>query len=368
MNRSEIIENSVINEGNIARFHAAFKKAEAKEPMTIGFIGGSITQGALSSTIETCYAYLVLKWWQEKFPLTSFTYVNAGIGATTSQFGVARVESDLLSYEPDVVFLEFSVNDSLELKYFETFEGIVRKILTYKKQPALFMFNNVCYDTGMNAQAIHNRIGKHYDLPIVSMKSSIYKAMLDGTYQTKELTLDNLHPNDKGHRLIADLLIHLLEQINEKAKTVKEVFQPFLPQPISPNRYYHSMRYNQKNSNPKLDGFVPDLSTQVHVSDVFKNGWTASCIGDCITFEVTGTMIAIQYRRTINKPAPVAEVMIDGEVVLTLDANFNETWGDCLSLQDVLIAGEDTLHTVTVRIIKAENIKSDFYLASIITA
>ena len=44
------------------------KKAEAGEPVKVGFLGGSITQGSLSSTPETCYAYLVYKWWKEKFP------------------------------------------------------------------------------------------------------------------------------------------------------------------------------------------------------------------------------------------------------------------------------------------------------------
>ena len=66
------------------------RKAKSGEPITVGFLGGSITQGCLSSTPETCYAYLVYEWWKKQFPDTSVTYVNAGIGGTTSQFGVAR--------------------------------------------------------------------------------------------------------------------------------------------------------------------------------------------------------------------------------------------------------------------------------------
>lgn len=45
------------------------------------------------------------------FPQAEFHYINAGIGGTTSHFGTARAESDLLSHEPDFVIIEFSVND-----------------------------------------------------------------------------------------------------------------------------------------------------------------------------------------------------------------------------------------------------------------
>lgn len=47
-------------------------------------------------------------WLAEKvFPNTEFDYVNAGIGATDSQFGAARVQEDLLQRLPDLVFVEF---------------------------------------------------------------------------------------------------------------------------------------------------------------------------------------------------------------------------------------------------------------------
>jgi lysophospholipase L1-like esterase len=43
--------------------------------------------------------------------MAKFDYINAGIGGTTSQFGVTRVENYLLCYHPDFVIVEFSVND-----------------------------------------------------------------------------------------------------------------------------------------------------------------------------------------------------------------------------------------------------------------
>ena len=44
------------------------KRAAEGEQITIGFIGGSITQGAVVSDEALCYAARVFKWWKDSFP------------------------------------------------------------------------------------------------------------------------------------------------------------------------------------------------------------------------------------------------------------------------------------------------------------
>lgn len=367
MNFDKLNARGVINEGNLTRFQRVMEMAINQEPLTIGFIGGSITQGSLSSKPSTCYAYRVFEWWEKKFH-HKFNYVNAGIGATTSQFGLARLDSDLLSFEPDVVFLEFSVNDEDTEKFAQTFEGCVRKILSSKKEPALFMFNNVQYDTGINTQRIHNEIGMHYDLPIVSMKESIYQALVDGEIEIRDITPDNLHPNDAGHELVAGVIINLLEVIYHKITASKLMSEYVIPEPFHKKDYGNYKRYNNKNSTPVIQGFEKDEAVQDHITDIFKNGWTASKIGSSISFEFEGDKIAVQYRKSIHQPAPLARAVIDDKQsqAVVLDANFTETWGDKLELQDVFCDKEGK-HTLTITIIEAsENLASDFYLAAVI--
>ena len=126
----KLIDNhlGIVNCGNWYRIKKVMRKAKSGEPITVGFLGGSITQGCLSSTPETCYAYLVYEWWKKQFPDTSVTYVNAGIGGTTSQFGVARADSDLLSHHIDFSVVEFSVNDDDNAHFLETYEGLIRHL------------------------------------------------------------------------------------------------------------------------------------------------------------------------------------------------------------------------------------------------
>ena len=56
-------KESISNRGNLFRLKQVMKKANAKEEITIGFIGGSITQGSLSTSPHNCYAWKVFEWW-----------------------------------------------------------------------------------------------------------------------------------------------------------------------------------------------------------------------------------------------------------------------------------------------------------------
>lgn len=358
-------EQGIVNRGAWGRIQRVMDRAAAGEKITVGFLGGSITQGSLSSTPEKCYAYLTYRWFCEKFPKSEITYVNAGIGGTTSQFGVARVQDDLLRYHPDFVLTEFSVNDDNTPHFQETYEGLIRTIAS--TGCAFMLMNNVCYDTGVNAQQMHLPVAAHYDLPCVSMKPTIYAALLRGEMKNRDITPDDLHPNDAGHQLVAAVICHLLEKIWLAPREC--ISDAPMPAPITANRYAGSVRYQSTNSTPVCDGFTPDLVPQAHITECFRHGFTAWHVGDSIRFEIEATCIGVQYRKSIHKPTPIAEITVDGAHTLTLDGNFEETWGDCLYLDTVAEGLPRQMHTVEVRITEAhENDVVPFYLVSVIGA
>lgn len=356
---------------NLGRLKKCMLRAKAQGELTIGFFGGSITQGSLATKEENTYAYLTWKWWNDTFQGANIHYVNGGIGGTSSHFGVARAVDDLLMYQPDVVFIDFSVNDEANTFFEETYEGLIRKILSWKSSPAIILLNNVYYDTGKNAQEYHNRIGAHYGVPFVSIKDTIYKKMKENVYQKEELTPDGLHPNDKGHYFVAKELIQFLEKVLKEEVSMPDISLDTLPNPITTNAYEHTKRLTIQNSFPTLFGFHADTKEKKGHLDCFKNGWIGTNKGDSICFEVVASCIAIQYRKTIQKPAPIARVILDGkeESAIVLDSNFEEEWGDCLFLQPILHHGEYKNHEVKIEIV--ESTKDDqaaFYLLSILVA
>lgn len=364
-------EKGIANIGNLDRMKKLLAHAESGDPIVLGFLGGSITQGSLASAPESCYAYRVYEWWRRTFPQTVFTYVNAGIGGTDSQFGVARAEHDLLCKKPDFVILEFSVNDESTEHFMETYEGLVRRVYGAAWEPAVLLVHNVYYHNGANAQVIHACVGRHYGLPAVSMQSAVYPEVVAGRIGRREITPDDLHPNDKGHELVASVIAWFLEQMRKGVISGDVHRTDGLPAPLTKNAYERSVRWQNDNADPVMEGFAVDIVEQQGITDCFKKGWTASKTGDKITFDVEGSCIAVQYRKSVRHPAPVAEAVVDGDTehAVRLDANFDETWGDKLELTTVLEHGEKRAHRVEIRLIEThEDDVAPFYLVSLISS
>ena len=361
----------------MTRLKNLMKRAANGESLVIGFLGGSITQGSLSSTPETCYAYLVYEWWKKSFPNAAFSFVNGGIGGTTSHYGGARAWKDVLCYRPDIVTVDFSVNDDANEFFEETYEGTLRRLLMAPSAPAVVVLNNVFYDTGKNAQDYHNRIADHYGIPHVSIKDTIFPDVESGKIVRADITPDNLHPNDKGHRFVADEICKLLDSIKEElekedteGKIIETNDLASLPAPLTENAYEHSRLIQIQDNEAILDGFLVDPIEKKGMLDIFKNGWTAAHTNDKISFEIECSCLAVQYRKSVQQPVPKAKAVIDGDEAhaVILDGNFTEDWGDCLYLEPLLHHAEKKVHRIEITVTDAKDIVRPFYLVSLIVS
>lgn len=366
----------------MTRLKNLMKRAANGESLVIGFLGGSITQGSLSSTPKNCYAYLVYEWWKKSFPNAAFSFVNGGIGGTTSHYGGARAWKDVLCYRPDIVTVDFSVNDDANEFFEETYEGTLRRLLAAPSAPAVVVLNNVFYDTGKNAQDYHNRIADHYGIPHVSIKDTVYPDVESGKIVRADITPDNLHPNDKGHRLVADEICKLLDSIkaeveeetiageNIEGKSTKTEASVLLPAPLTENAYEHSRLIQIQDNEAILDGFLVDPIEKKGMLDIFKNGWTAAHTNDKISFEIECSCLAVQYRKSVQQPVPKAKAVIDGDEAhaVILDGNFTEDWGDCLYLEPLLHHAEKKVHRIEIIVTDAKDIVRPFYLVSLIVS
>lgn len=90
----------------------------SKEPLTVAFIGGSLTEGEVDyegtslDNENLKWANVVIRFLSGLFPLRPIKAVNVGLGGTGSQYGAIRFARDVLSHSPDLVFIEFSCNDT----------------------------------------------------------------------------------------------------------------------------------------------------------------------------------------------------------------------------------------------------------------
>lgn len=207
---------------------------------------------------------------------------------------------------------------------------------------------------------------------MVSMKSTIWPEIESGRIPNREITPDDLHPNDAGHELVARVITTFLEKIYSEIEEEEDpvhYVQGELPEPVTANAYQNSVRYQNHNSQAICDGFAADLEPQNHIWEIFRKGWTASKEGDRITFEIDCTGIAVQYRKSVNRPTSIAKVVVDGneETAMVLDGNFDQDWGDCLHIDTVTRHMEKGVHKVEITIIEAhEDDVVPFYLVSVI--
>lgn len=100
-----------------------FAKALKGDSVKVAYLGGSITA-------QAGWRVYSLNWFKQRFPKAVFSEINAAIGGTGSNFGVFRLHEHVLKFKPDLVFVEFVVNDdgASEEKITRSMEGIVRQI------------------------------------------------------------------------------------------------------------------------------------------------------------------------------------------------------------------------------------------------
>ena len=112
----ELIDRSLVSLGNTSRIRAAMDRAKTGNA-TIGFIGGSITEG-MTAGGRDCYAVRTHQYFQTQFAKgKEVQYVNAGLSGTSSVLGLLRAQKELFQYSPDVIFIEFAVNDAQDAQH-----------------------------------------------------------------------------------------------------------------------------------------------------------------------------------------------------------------------------------------------------------
>lgn len=231
---------SLVSLGDSARLQQVLSKAQDGRPVTVAVIGGSITQGAKATKPANRYGDLVADWWRQKFPKAEVKFVNAGIGATGSNYGALRARRDLLSKQPDFVVVEYSVNDPNTQAAAETLEGLVRQILNQSNRPAVMMLFTMARG-GRNAQEWHGKVGRHYGLPMVSFRDAMWPEIQAGRTRWEDVEADQVHPNDRGHAYCASFITAVLDKVL-KALPPKDHLPEIkpLPRPLLSDLFEHT--------------------------------------------------------------------------------------------------------------------------------
>ncbi|WP_291651119.1 SGNH/GDSL hydrolase family protein [Clostridium sp.] len=366
----EMIKNSLVSEGDMSSIIEVLKKAQSGQEITVAFLGGSITQGCNATKQEDCYASKIYLWFKDTFSNTNVNFINAGVGATGSIIGVHRVQKQVLDKKPDIIFIDFAVNDKSMIYDKVAYESLVRRILSVKNPPAIvevFMSN---FD-GSNVQDQQIEIGKKYNIPMISFRNTVHSEIEKGNFKWEDVATDEVHPNDYGHFIISELLIdfikNLLADINKTDNTKIAKKEIDFESTVFGEKYKNGFIENNKCLEvSKIKGFVEDNKG----FQIFQDGWKCNLEkGNTayLSVDIEGKNIFLLYKKSVKESAGKMEVIVDENDPIIIDTYFEDGWGD-YSATELLVESENiSNHRIEISVVDEENATETYIMGFLVS-
>ena len=319
----QVYKDGVKRVGNTERIREKIAKAQAGQEVTIGYIGGSITEGGASSNPSKCYANLSYEYFAKTFGKgNNVKYVNAGLAGTSSVVGNMRVDNDIFAKNCDVIFIEFAVNDMGDDRFKKSYESLVNKCLDQPNKPAVICIT-LCTKDGDGNQAWMAPVAENYDLAIISGRDAVKNGIKAGTLNwNKDYgSGDTIHPGDGGHKLIADIIGYYYRQAlrsenapsGSYAKPDKSVY----------GREYSTAKFYKVNEIPGLDkgSWTENKDWTGNVS--LKNSKNGN---NPLKFKTTGKGILVMFKSKDDNAMGSIVVNVNG-TSKKISAKIPWTWG-----------------------------------------
>ncbi len=370
---ARMLDRSLMSLGNVYRLRKTIEKAERGEDVTLAFIGGSITQGAGAKPINTeSYVYRVFDGFRKNYASEpeKVRLVKAGLGGTSSELGLLRYEHDVLrngTEHPDLVIIEFAVNDEGDETKGICYESLVAKAYNQPEAPAVLLLFSV-FMNDWNLQERLAPIGKHYDLPMVSVLDAVTPQFGDGedhVLSKRQYFYDCFHPTNDGHRVMADCVLHLLDQslaqINE---------EPYWPAQACLGREYAEAKTVHRNPEAKYPegifvniGSFTEVDSNLQTAEIdmerdatpmFAYNWKCEPkkgMGPVVPFVVRlrCRSFFLIFKDSGDAEFGKAVISVDGKAVRTFDPR-TVGWNHCNA---VLILSEEEPDEHEIRVFSA---------------
>jgi len=231
------------------------EKIDAGEDITVLYFGGSITVGAMTwpqhgtNAAGEAYDYRgesdperfswrarTFAWLREHYEKRpgQFRMVNAAVGATDSELGAYRLADHVLANHPDLLFIEFAINDNgagrlsddpeADGSIYRRLSSIISRVREANPNAAVFLPVSAARDLKPEvpayfetARAHHKRFAEMYHVPYLDICKVFFEDPLpEGV--TRENVFDGpdnpgcaVHPSPRGHQAFAEAVCRALD-------------------------------------------------------------------------------------------------------------------------------------------------------------
>ena len=354
----KMLEDSVYSTGNNARIKQVIQNARDGKDVTLAYIGGSITEGALAKPNSMCYAEVSAKTFGAKYGKNNgenVHFINAGMSGTPSDIGVVRYNRDVIDRlpegndHPDVLFIEFAVNDYGTATAGKGYEGLIRQAL--KSGSAVVLVFSVFQKAsgGVVCENDYRPFGTHYDLPMISMGNAI-SSYFDGNDQKafyKWYFGDSLHPNNTGYQLMADCITRMFDKMDKETAEEDNITDMDAMAPVKSSAYQGMKMLDSKTDVTKDNAITSFTSGGFNQNDNatgsfqyeykgqkgaawFPDNWmhTSTSGTDALKLKVKCKALTLIYKLSNSVEYGSADLYVDGKLQATLSGYDTSGWNN----------------------------------------
>lgn len=281
-------------------------KLKQKQKVRVAYLGGSIT-AAPGWRVKTT------KWLHEAFPQSEIHEIHAAIGGTGSDLGAFRLGHDVLQHRPDLVFIEFAVNDGGRQpeSIWKSMDGIVQQIWKANPQTDIcFVYTfRVNYENDLRkgecprAASAMELLAEHYGIPSINVALKIVELEKQGRLVFKsetpltddiiQFSKDGVHPLDRGHEIYTEVIANAIKQMQSNSQPVDHTSAlkpPFIDEHWSDAKMV-SLQSSMLTGNWKA--LSDDDILMKRFGGRMGQIWEADQPGSRLTFRFRGSQVAL---------------------------------------------------------------------------
>lgn len=324
---------------------------EGRDEVNIVYLGGSITAGAGASDKSKIWVNQVDDYFTKRYEgQKTINKYNVGVGGTGSDYGILRLKRDVIDKNPDLVFVEFAVNDGGKdsTRYMES---IVRSLQGLEKAPyIIFLYTTQVSQDGQLRvdSSYHEKVAQYYGIRSIDLQAAMQRKIDAGENPliyfgngSTETPSDRTHPNESGYQVYADEILSKL-----------------------PDASYYQRPAARESKLSALSDSVSATFTAAKQESVVKTGtWTeengylkSAEPGATLTFSFTGNILALEHR--LHKNAGQYSISVDYAKPVTVDPYYRNNSGQLVVGYQNFNLGRGT-HTVALTVLESKNEASD---------
>ena len=376
-----MVEGGVFSTGNNARLKETIKKAREGKDVSLAYIGGSITEGGGYNPNSACYAEVSATAFAQKYGVNggeNVHFINAGMSGTPSDIGIVRYDRDVIkrlpegSDHPDVLFIEFAVNDSGCATKGGAYEGLIRQAL--KSGSAVVLIFSVFNNLNRVCEMDYRKYGNNYDLPMISTADAIQNVYKEtGFYDW--FYNDTLHPNRNGYKLMADCILELMDKVDKEEAEADNITDVDSMKAVT-SAAYEGMKMIDSSTTAASDNAIGAIQVggfgskdtglprfqYVYNGEAnapwFPNNWmhTKNDSTDTLTIDINCQTFMLVYKESSESTYGSADLYVDGVKKSTLKCYNKSGWNNgkvCIALKE----DKSSMHRIELKMAEGDEAK-----------